>query len=488
MSALILLASIVVLGLLAFVLGRARALGSFGGDPRALHSLPGHYGWHAALMAALPALAALIVWALVQPVVIQRQVSALLAPEALASPTAFTLAMDDVRRIANGLDRAVAQGVMTPSDAATFGTTGDMATLHDTLGKVGVALGADIAPQSAMAAQRYRDLAGYGALGRMVAVALAGLAGLLYALSVTQPELRARNRVERILLAALILASSIAILTTIGIVWSMFSESVAFFRQYPLTDFFFGLTWSPNFKGGSELGFLPLLWGTLYISVIAMIVAVPLGLFTAIYLSEYASPRVRAWVKPAIEIIAGIPTVVFGLFALITVGPLLRDWLAAPLGLGNSGSSVMTAGLVIGILNIPFVSSLADDILNAVPQSLRDGSYAMGATPSETVKQVVLPAALPGIMGAVLMAASRAIGETMVVAMGAGAAAKLSLNPFEAMTTMTVKIVSQLTGDTDFAAPETLVAFALGMTLFVLTLGLNILALKIVRKYKEQYE
>ncbi|MBN8631725.1 MAG: phosphate ABC transporter permease subunit PstC, partial [Rhodobacterales bacterium] len=224
------------------------------------------------------------------------------------------------------------------------------------------------------------------------------------------------------------------------------------------------------------------------ISVIAMIVAVPLGLFTAIYLSEYASSRVRAWVKPLIEIIAGIPTVVFGLFALITVGPLLRDWLAEPLGLGNSGSSVMTAGLVIGILNIPFVSSLADDILNAVPQSLRDGSYAMGATPSETVKQVVLPAALPGIMGAVLMAASRAIGETMVVAMGAGAAAKLSLNPFEAMTTMTVKIVSQLTGDTDFAAPETLVAFALGMTLFVLTLGLNVLALKIVRKYKEQYE
>jgi phosphate transport system permease protein len=395
-----------------------------------------------------------------------------------------------VRRLADGLDRAVARGVMTPDEAAAFGAASgaDMGVLHDKLGKVGVALGADLAPQSLTAAQRYRDLAGTGAIGRMVAVVLAALAGLIYALSVTRAELRARNRVEVVLLGALILASSIAILTTVGIVWSMFSESVAFFRQYPITDFFFGLTWSPNFKGGSELGFIPLLWGTLYISIIAMIVSVPLGLYTAIYLSEYASPRVRAWVKPAIEIIAGIPTVVFGLFALITVGPILRDWLAEPLGLGNSGSSVMTAGLVIGILNIPFVSSLADDILNAVPQSLRDGSYAMGATPSETVKQVVLPAALPGIMGAVLMAASRAIGETMVVAMGAGAAAKLSLNPFEAMTTMTVKIVSQLTGDTDFAAPETLVAFALGMTLFVLTLGLNVLALKIVRTYKEQYE
>jgi phosphate transport system permease protein len=490
MSALILLALILTLGLVAFVLGRGRALAASGGDSRKLHSLPGHYGWHAALLTALPAFAVLLVWALVQPVVVQRQVSALLAPEATATESAFTLAMDDVRRIADGLDRAVARGVMTADEAAAYGIApgADMTALHDKLGEVGVALGSDVAPQSLVAAQRYRELSGTGALGRMVLVAIAALAGLVYALSVTRPTLRARNRVEFILMGALILASSIAILTTVGIVWSMFSESLEFFRQYPFTDFFFGLTWSPNFKGGSELGFLPLLWGTLYISVIAMIVAVPLGLYTAIYLSEYASPRVRAWVKPAIEIIAGIPTVVFGLFALITVGPILRDWLAAPLGLGNSGSSVMTAGLVIGILNIPFVSSLADDILNAVPQSLRDGSYAMGATSSETVKQVVLPAALPGIMGAVLMAASRAIGETMVVAMGAGAAAKLSLNPFEAMTTMTVKIVSQLTGDTDFAAPETLVAFALGMTLFVITLGLNVLALQIVRKYKEQYE
>jgi len=209
---------------------------------------------------------------------------------------------------------------------------------------------------------------------------------------------------------------------------------------------------------------------------------------SAIYLAEYASKRTRSWVKPAIEILAGIPTIVYGLFALITVGPLLRDWFAQPLGLGSSSSSVMTAGLVMGIMVIPFVSSLSDDIINAVPQSLRDGSLGLGATSSETVRQVVLPAALPGIVGAVLLAASRALGETLIVVMGAGAAAKLSLNPFEAMTTVTVKIVSQLTGDTEFASPETLVAFALGLTLFTLTLGLNILALYIVRKYREQYE
>jgi phosphate transport system permease protein len=286
----------------------------------------------------------------------------------------------------------------------------------------------------------------------------------------------------------LILASTIAILTTVGIVLSMFSESLRFFSMYPASAFFFGLTWSPNFAGDSDFGLAPLLWGTLYISLVSMLVAVPIGLFAAIYLAEYASPRVRSIVKPLIEVIAGIPTVVFGLFALVTVGPFLRDWFAEPLGLGNSGSSVMTAGIVIGILNIPFISSLADDIINAVPQSMRDGSLGLGATKSETIKQVVLPAALPGIVGAILLAASRAIGETMIVTMGAGAAAKLDLNPFEAMTTITVKIVSQLTGDTEFNSPETLVAFALGMTLFVITLALNIFALYIVRRYKEQYE
>jgi phosphate transport system permease protein len=326
-----------------------------------------------------------------------------------------------------------------------------------------------------------------GTIGTASVLALS-VAGLLWAVRRSDAAFRARNSVERGVLALLILGSCIAIATTAGIVLSMLFETRAFFAQYDWKDFFLSTTWAPQFQGNSDLGILPLIWGTLYITVVSMLVAVPIGLFAAIYLAEYASSRTRAWVKPLIEIIAGIPTVVFGIFALVTVGPALRDWFAEPLGLGNSGSSVMTAGIVIGILNIPFISSLSDDIINAVPQSLRDGSYGLGATRSETVKQVILPAALPGIVGAILMAASRAIGETMIVVMGAGAAAKLSLNPFEAMTTMTVKIVGQLTGDTDFAAPETLVAFALGMTLFVITLGLNIFALWIVRKYREQYE
>ncbi|MAN10954.1 MAG: phosphate ABC transporter permease subunit PstC [Sphingobium sp.] len=326
-----------------------------------------------------------------------------------------------------------------------------------------------------------------GTLVGVFAIA-ASLAGLGWGVSRIGVDFKARNTVEAIVLGLLILCSTIAILTTAGIVLSMLFETGSFFRKYSWTDFFFGTEWTPRFQGNSRLGLLPLLWGTLYISLIALLVAVPIGLFAAIYMSEYATRRVRAIAKPAIEVLAGIPTIVYGLFALITVGPMLRDYFAQPLGLGNSGSSVLTAGLVMGIMLIPFVSSLSDDIINAVPQSLRDGALGLGSTPSETIRQVVLPAALPGIVGAVLLAASRAIGETMIVVLGAGAAARMSLNPFEAMTTITVKIVSQLTGDNDFAAPETLVAFALGLTLFVITLGLNIVALYIVRKYREQYE
>lgn len=314
------------------------------------------------------------------------------------------------------------------------------------------------------------------------------LAGCVNALIRIERDFRARTATERWITSLLIFASMIAILTTVGIVLSMVSETINFFGQYVWRDFYFSSEWSPNFRGGSDLGILPLIWGTLYISFIALVFAVPIGLFAAIYLSEYASPRLRGIAKPLIEILAGIPTIVYGLFALVTVGPLLRDYFAAPMGLGQSASSVMTAGLVMGIMLIPFVSSLSDDIINAVPQSLRDGSLGLGATKSETIRRVVVPAALPGIVGAVLLAASRAIGETMIVVLGAGAAARLSLNPFEAMTTVTVKIVSQLTGDTDFASPETLVAFALGLTLFVITLCLNVIALFIVRKYREQYE
>ena len=316
----------------------------------------------------------------------------------------------------------------------------------------------------------------------------AAVAGLGWAVTRAGRGFRARNSVERMVLGLMIFCSMIAIATTIGIVLSLIFETISFFRQYSLADFFFSTVWSPRFEGNSRLGMLPLLWGTLYISFIALLVAVPIGLLAAIYLSEYASPRLRGIAKPAVEVLAGIPTIVYGLFALVTVGPMLRDWIAQPLGLGNSGSSVMTAGLVMGIMLIPFVSSLSDDIINAVPQSLRDGALGLGSTPSETVRSVVLPAALPGIVGAILLAASRAIGETMIVVLGAGAAATISANPFEAMTTITVKIVSQLTGDNDFSSPETLVAFALGLTLFVITLGLNVIALIIVRKYREQYE
>jgi len=326
--------------------------------------------------------------------------------------------------------------------------------------------------------------------GRLVPalLLLAALAGLGAGLARVSSRLRARNAVERVIGLLLILSSLIAIAVTLGIVLSLVFESASFFRLYPWHEFLFGTEWAPRFGGGSKLGMLPLLWGTLYISFIALAVAVPVGLFAAIYMSEYATRRVRSVAKPAIEVLAGIPTIVYGLFALVTVGPLIRDWLAQPLGLGDSGASVATAGLVMGIMLVPFVSSLSDDIISAVPQSLRDGALGLGSTPSETIRHVVIPAALPGIVGAVLLAASRAIGETMIVVLGAGAMAKISGNPFEAMTTITVKIVGQLTGDNDFNSPETLVAFALGLTLFVMTLGLNVFALYIVRKYREQYE
>lgn len=486
MSLLFLLAFIAVLAVAGYVICRQRAYASAGGNIRLLHSLPSYYGWHGAVMAAVPALLGLAIWLLVQPVVIEQQLRGYFPEEQVSDPAAMTLLMGDVRRVAAGLDVAVAQGALTEEEAGRIRT--EFTDVRQRLASVGVALGSQVTPQVLAAAQDYRQMARVAAIGRSILVLVLSLGGFAYAISVTNRDFRARNRVELVSLSLLILASTIAILTTVGIVFSMLTESLRFFTFYPIGDFFFGLTWSPNFRGNSELGLLPLLWGTLYISLVAMIVAVPVGIFAAIYLAEYASPRARAVIKPLIEVIAGIPTVVFGLFALVTVGPFLRDYFAEPLGLGNSGSSVMTAGLVIGILNIPFISSLSDDIINAVPQSMRDGSLGLGATKSETIRQVVLPAALPGIVGAVLMAASRAIGETMIVTMGAGAAARLDLNPFQAMTTITVKIVSQLTGDTEFNSPETLVAFALGMTLFVFTLALNILALFIVRKYREQYE
>jgi phosphate transport system permease protein len=484
MSFFLLLLILALIGAAGFVIARQRVLSQAQGNVRALHSLPNFYGWHAFVMAVVPAVLALAVWMIVQPLLVERQLTSFIPAEMREDLTARTLFMADVRRVAEGLDVAIQRGVITAEQAVTMPPE----EVRGALASARVALGSDVSTTVLDAAQDYRSFAATGALGRSILAIALSLAGVAYAIMVTAPQFRARNRVELVVQGLLILASTIAILTTVGIVMSLLTESLRFFTLYPFQDFLFGLTWSPNFRGNSQLGLIPLLWGTLYISFVAMVVAVPIGIFTAIYLAEYADARVRAVVKPLIEVIAGIPTVVFGLFALVTVGPFLRDWFAQPFGFGNSGSSVMTAGLVIGILNIPFISSLADDIINAVPQSMRDGSYGLGATKSETIRQVILPAALPGIVGAVMLAASRAIGETMIVTMGAGASAALDLNPFQAMTTITVKIVSQLTGDTEFNSPETLVAFALGMTLFIITLGLNIFALYIVRKYKEQYE
>jgi phosphate transport system permease protein len=478
------LLSLIILGLAAvgYVIARTRAVAQVSGDIRKLHSLPPFYGRITALFTAVPAFLLIIIWLLAEPLVLETRALSLIDPSEIPQGQSADLVMSDVRRVAAGLDVLEARGEkLAPLLAAP-------AQLKSAMNAAGVVLQNEPTVSTLAASAALREAKTTSRFAMVVATILLSLAGFGFALTRIKPEFRARNATERFAMWLLIGCSLIAVLTTVGIVASLLVESLHFFRLYPITDFLFSTEWSPKFGGGSSLGILPLLWGTLYVSAIALLVAVPIGLLSAIYLAEYASRSTRSWVKPAIEVLAGIPTIVYGLFALVTVGPLLRDYFAQPLGLGNSSSSVLTAGLVMGIMVIPFVSSLSDDIINAVPQSLRDGSLGLGATPSETIRQVVIPAALPGIVGAVLLAASRAIGETMIVVMGAGAAARLSLNPLEAMTTVTVKIVSQLTGDTEFASPETLVAFALGLTLFVITLGLNILALVIVRKYREQYE
>lgn len=320
--------------------------------------------------------------------------------------------------------------------------------------------------------------------------------GFICGFTQVAPHRRARNKVECLIVIGLVCASIVAILTTIAIALSMLFQTISFFHSVSFSNFFFGTVWDPRFSASDsgddvgQFGLIPLLAGTLYIAFVAMLFAVPIGLFSALYMAEYASSRLRSIVKPLLEVLAGIPTIVYGFFALKVVGPFLRD-LSVSLS-GGAGfimaQSVLTAGVVMGIMLIPFVSSLSDDVITAVPRILREGSYGLGATQSETIKKVVIPAALPGIMGAILLTASRAIGETMIVVLAAGVSANLTLNPFEAMTTMTVKIVNQLTGDFEFNSPQTLVAFALGMTLFVMTLLMNILALYIVRKYREQYE
>ncbi len=299
-------------------------------------------------------------------------------------------------------------------------------------------------------------------------------------------DFRARNAFERVVLVVLVACSAVAVLTTIGIVFSVLFETMIFFRSVSPIEFLFGSHWSPTGTPAS-FGLIPLLVGTLLITVIAIAVAGPLGLLSAIYMAEYASPRLRNVLKPVLEILAGIPTVVLGFFAALTVAPLIRRTGEA-IGLDVASESALAAGLVMGMMIVPLISSLSDDIINAVPQSLRDGSYAMGATKSETIKRVVLPAALPGIVSAFMLAISRAVGETMIVVMAAGLAANLTVNPLSAVTTITVQIATLLVGDQEFDSPKTLSAFAMGFLLFFFTLALNYIALRIVQKYREQYD
>ncbi|MFK7868880.1 MAG: phosphate ABC transporter permease subunit PstC [Roseobacter sp.] len=481
---------VILISAAGFVLGRARAMQSAGGDRRVLHSLPNYYGSNAFMKAVVPAFGIMILWLLVQPLVIQNSIAGMIPDAAIADDANIGLVMSEVERTADGLDNAVAAGVM--DEGAARDAQADPAQVTERLKEAGQVVTNQITQPVLRAAQAYREMSASSNLYMTILVLVAALVGGAWGVMQSGHAFRARNVVEKGIMAILIAAASVAILTTIGIILSLIFNTVEFFKLYPAADFFTLLEWAPSFSGrggASSLGILPLLWGTIYISIVALLVAVPIGLFSAIYLSEYATPRVRGIAKPLLEILAGIPTIVYGLFALLTIGPMLVSVFGNEgLGWMGGGRSVMTAGIAMGIMLIPFVSSLSDDIINAVPQTLRDGSYGLGATQSETIKKVVLPAALPGIVGAVLLAASRAIGETMIVVLGAGAAARLSMNPFEAMTTVTAKIVSQLTGDSDFASPEALVAFALGISLFTLTLGLNVFALYIVRKYREQYE
>ena len=457
---LLLIGVLLALVAVAYQIGlrKSLSLSGKGNNSAILHSRPGYYGALVALWCGIPAFLILLVWNIVEPSILQHYI--------LQNVPAT---------IASGLDEA---GVNVLVDrvqaiASGFGVTDTPAAYE------------------LAAAQQLSNIQQIGNYAKFAVVICVAIGGLLWAKKKISQQYRARNQVEKSINVALILCSSVAILTTIGIVMSMFSEALHFFKFVSPIDFFFGTEWNPGFStsGNAEgsYGLLPLLWGTLMISAIALLVAVPLGLMIAIYLAEYASPRFRAWAKPAIEVLAGIPTIVYGVFAMMVLGPVFKA-LGATVGLEINATSALTAGFAMGIMIIPFVSSLSDDIITQVPRSLRDGSLGLGATKSETIRRVVLPAALPGITGAFLLAVSRAVGETMIVVLAAGNSPLLHANPFEAVSTVTVTIVKQLTGDTDFASPQALVAFALGLTLFVITLCMNIIALYIVRKYREQYE
>ena len=446
----------------SFVLGRRRSLVVVGGPAQGttLHSLPGYYGYFTMIWCLLPALALLALWVILEPRVIVALVIEQL-PDAQRNLSAgeLNLLVNNIQNLAAG-------------DAVS--------------GQIDAVL--------TNAAERYN---GYVQTSRnLLAVFTLGFAGLGASIAFRRirPDFRARNNVEQIVLYILIAASSIAILTTIGIVLSVLFEAIRFFQKVPLMEFLFGLTWSPQTAiradqvgSSGSFGAVPLFTGTMLITGIAMVVAVPVGLMTAIYLAEYSSTRVRSVAKPLLEILAGIPTVVYGFFAALTVAPWVRS-AGESVGLQVASESALAAGLVMGIMIIPLVSSLADDAIHAVPAAMRDGALGLGSTRSETMTRVIIPAALPGIVGGILLAVSRAIGETMIVVMAAGLAANLTANPFEAVTTVTVQIVTLLVGDQEFDSAKTLAAFALGLMLFVVTLFLNVIGLHVVRKYREQYE
>ncbi len=448
------------LAALGYMAGRRRARAFATPGRGARHSLPGHYGVHVALWCAVPAGVIAAAWLLAEPRIIEALAAAALPDEIRNLPASqLALVMEKARNLAAGVVPAGGADSTVTAVATHFARL-------DALGRTALA----------------------------VSLVTVVSAGALHAWRHMAPGFRARVSVERAMRAGLFACATVAVITTLGIVLSLVFEAARFFAAVSPLDFLFGLAWSPQtairadqVAASGSFGAVPLFAGTALIALIAMAVATPIGLFAAIYMAEYAPKRLRATVKPVIEMLAGIPTVVYGFFAALTVAPALRA-LGDAIGLDVASESALAAGLVMGIMIIPFVSSLADDAIAAVPRSLREGSLALGATRSETIREVVLPAALPGIAGGVLLAVSRAIGETMIVVMAAGMAANLTANPLEAVTTVTVQIVALLTGDQAFDSPKTLSAFALALVLFAVTLALNLAAMAIVRRFRERYD
>jgi phosphate transport system permease protein len=455
-----LLLVLLLMTITGFWLGRWRAATVGAPSDVKMHSLAGYHGWYVASWVGIPSLLVVLLWLLFQgPVIDWLLIS--------------SLPRERVEGLGHGQLALLVSEIKSIAAGNVFGEPD---------------------PVVVAAAERYnswREIASWAMFGCAVSLALVGLA---FARARIAPRFRARNNVERIMSGLMIACSLIAILTTLGIVVSLLYESLRFFDKVPLVEFLTGIRWEPQIPiregqvtAGGAFGAIPVFTGTLLIAVIAMAVATPIGIFAAVYLTEYASSRFRAVIKPLLEILAGIPTVVYGFFAVLTVAPAMRNF-GQFIGFDIAPNSALAAGGVMGIMLIPFISSLSDDAISAVPQSLRDGSYGLGATRGETITKVLLPAALPGIMGGVLLAVSRAIGETMIVVMAAGIIASLTMNPFEPVTTVTVQIVTLLIGDTEFDNPKTLAAFALGLVLFLVTLLLNVVALRIVRKYREQYD